>query len=133
MRWPRFLQSFGSGEADAGFHVGDAQLAADGGMGEGHFLADALHCGVDGEAGFDADDHQVQRVGQAVGECAIVLFDGAFQPEGWQEITDQAAGAEAHQNRENAFGLEAANVSEDETDAEADDFAPVTAFMAELE
>ena len=38
-------------------------------------LADALHGGVDGQAGLDADDHQVERVGQAVREGLLVGLD----------------------------------------------------------
>ena len=69
---PEVLQRVGARQADARFHVGDAELAADRRVGERQLLPDALHGGVDGEAGLDADDHQVERVGQAVRQRLLV-------------------------------------------------------------
>ena len=68
VRLSEILQRFGARQADACFHVGDAQFARDGRVGQRHFLSDALHGRVDRQARLDADHHQVQRVGQAVGQ-----------------------------------------------------------------
>ena len=50
-----------------------------------------------------------------------------------QQIADQSADAQGHDHGEKALNLCAGDVSEDQADAQAITFAPVTALMAELE
>ena len=49
-------------------------------MRDREFLADALHGGIDGEAGLDADDHEVKPVRQPVRELLLVVFDFLTEP-----------------------------------------------------
>ena len=77
----------GPREADAGFHMRDAQLPTDRRVRQGHLLPDALHGGVNCEAGLDAHDHEVQCVRQPVGQLTLVVLDADLEPDHGQEVS----------------------------------------------
>ena len=95
----------------------DAELAADRGVGDLQLRADPLHAGVDRQARLDADDHEVQRVRQAVREGLLVGGDGHLEPENRDHVADQPAEREAERHLVDQV---ADDVAADEADAEQD-------------
>jgi hypothetical protein len=57
------------------FDRGQREFIAQFGIGAAQFARHAIECGVDREAGFGADDQQVQRIGQSLADCGGALAD----------------------------------------------------------
>jgi hypothetical protein len=55
-------------------HVAQAEFFGDGAVGLLHFLGHLPHRLIEAESRFDADDHQVERVGQAEEDRFLALL-----------------------------------------------------------
>jgi hypothetical protein len=75
--------------------VRDVEFAGEARVGEGEFLADALEGGIDSKAGFDADDQEIEGVGEAPMESFLMIADTELEPEGWEGVGEEAAQGEA--------------------------------------
>ena len=73
------MQHFVAGAAHLQLEVAEAELFGDDAVGLLHLLADLAHGLVEAEAGLDADDHQVEHVGQAEEDLLLAVL--ADEPE----------------------------------------------------
>ena len=68
------FQRFRPRQPDARLHVGDSQLTRQRRMRQAELLTDPLHRRIHRQSGFDAHDHQVQRIGQRQRQRSLVGF-----------------------------------------------------------
>ena len=78
-------EGFGAGLAGAHLEVDQMEFIAEIGMGVVQILAHAHQGLVEGESGFDADDGQVEGIGQAEANAMLPVFDHALEDEARQE------------------------------------------------
>ena len=81
----QIAESLGPGLAGAHLEVYQVEFFAEIGMGMVQILADAHQGLVEGEAGLNANDGEVEGVGQADADAVLAVFDHALQDEAWQE------------------------------------------------
>ena len=75
------LERLASLVEEAQLDCGQAELVAQFRIGLAKFLGDAAECRVDGQAGFGADDQQVERVRKALADGVAALVDLVLQPD----------------------------------------------------
>ena len=81
-------QSFGPGLAGAHLEVDQVKFIAEVGMGVVQILADAHQGLVQGQAGFDANDGEVERVRQSDADALLTVLDHALEKETRNEETE---------------------------------------------
>ena len=69
------------------------------GVRERHLVGHALNRLIETEAGFDADDHQVERVGQAETDHVLTLLGDAARAHARQHVADAAGAERQHEVR----------------------------------
>ena len=74
-------QGFGAGLAGAHFEVDEMEFVAEIGMGVMQIFADAHQGLIEGESGFDADDGEIESIGQSDADAVLTVFDHALQNE----------------------------------------------------
>ena len=87
-------EGFHAGLAGAHFEVHEVELIAQVGVGMVQILADAGKSLVEREAGLNADDGEVESVGQAEANAILAIFNHALQDEAREE---KAEARDAHQ------------------------------------